>query len=642
MPPLGPLHLGAAARERGHGVRFLDLALLVRRGELPCDDTLIAACAELLLAQEPDVLGLGAMISSMPAALHLAAEVAARRPELPIILGGQGPETVEEAIVARYPAIAAVAVGEAESSFVEWLDALDGDGNLLARSAACDAPGLVVRRDGRPHRTPPRAPAATLDALPPPAWDLAESPRAYAAAAGGGEALFPMDLGRGCTYACSFCTTPVFWGRTARQLSPQRAADAFDRLAQLDGLDCVYVTHDLFTFDRQRVLDICAEKLRRGNTLPWECRTRLDLVDGELLSAMRAAGCRRILYGVESDAPAVLARMNKGGRSASLDVRAALAEAARAGMASILGLMCGVPGEQPEEVEANLQLAAEAAVLDGVSLSLHWWNVTPGNGRAAEAAAADGSGLLLLPGTHADLVRGHDLPAGHVHPAQAALIAADPEVFAAFRVFAPRPTTPLALALLTRNAHLLLEVLPRTLRLLAARRGLSLRALLDEALAQWHAEGGADWAEAHLMQRPAAVAAGVRLAEQHAATRGEPEVAALAHYERALHETADARLLRLPVDPLPLVAAIDAGRLPAADRAASGPPTAAAILFVRQGERVRALALSAFMADVYEQPDDARVVAAWPTASRQQLAQARALLAAALLGHPTRQRTPAG
>src|SRR5262245_59602429 len=113
MPPLGILHAGAAARARGHVVRFLDFALQVRRGELPSATPADAAalagrCAELVLAEEPDAVGLGAMISSMPAALHLAAEVARRRPELPIILGGQGPETVEEAILARHRAIDAV------------------------------------------------------------------------------------------------------------------------------------------------------------------------------------------------------------------------------------------------------------------------------------------------------------------------------------------------------------------------------------------------------------------------------------------------------------------------------------------------------------------------------------------------------
>ena len=643
MPPLGPLHLGAAARERGHRVRFLDLALEVRRGGLPSDDSLVEACAERILAEDPQVLGLGAMISSMPMALHLAAVVKARAPTLPIILGGQGPETVEERVIARHPAIDAVAVGEAEQTFVEWLDALQGrsasshatgngashatdngestvvDGDtLLARSGACDVPGLVVRRDGVPHRTPDRAPVADLDDVPSPAWDLAESPRSYAQAAGSNESLFPIDLGRGCTFTCSFCTTPVFWGRSARQLSARRAADEFDRLAGLDGLDCAYVTHDLFTVDRERVLAICDEKLARGNTLAWECRTRLDLVDAELLTRLREAGCRRILYGVESDSRAVLGRVDKGGRSATMDTRAALRMASEAGMASILGLMCGVPGEQPEDVEANLQLAAEMAVVDGVSLSLHWFNVTPGNGEAADL----GEQLAYVPGLYADLVRGYDLPPGHVHPEQLRMIEADAELFGAFRVYAPEHTTPRALSLLTRNAHLLLEVLPRTLRGLACHRGVSLRELLDETFARWRNEADAPlWVERHVLDRVRAVE---RMADE-AAAFGDPRLAALALYERALFETRSARVVRFEVDPLPLVRAMDTGEAwpekgPSTDRPR-------AVMFTRRGERVRALALSDFLADAASERDDERLLASWPNADAGHLAAARRQLA---------------
>ncbi|MGQ0554157.1 MAG: B12-binding domain-containing radical SAM protein [Planctomycetota bacterium] len=686
MPPLGILHVGAEARARGHAVSFLDLALLVRRGELPAGSpaaarALIPACVERILQAEPEVLGLGAMVSSMPAALHLAAEVRRRRPELRIILGGQGPESVEEAVLARHPAIDAVAVGEADHTLADWLDALGASGTsrtlaAARRSGESEAvwavPGLVLRRDGAPFRTPGRpllrAVDGSLDAVPPPAWDLAEPPAAYAAAAGEAAALFPIDLGRGCTYACTFCTTPVFWGRSARHLSPARAVDELDRLAALGHVDCAYVTHDLFTFDRERVLAICAEKRRRGNTLPWECRTRIDLVDEELLVAMSAAGCRRILYGVESDRPEVLLAMNKGGRAAQCDVRGTLRTAQRAGVASILGTMAGVPGETAADVESNLQLMARAAVIDGVSLSLHWFNVTPGNGQAAvvesarvvvaQAAGAGASAALkLLPGLHADLVRGHDLPAGFVAPEQAALIAADAEIFAAFRVFTPGHTAERRLYLLTRNAHLLLEALPRTARALAAARGSTLLETLGDFLETAAVDygfapgsvpttGTADapgesalFAEPLVLQRAAGVAALAAHARAAAQRLGDPRLAALADYEEALLATDSVRVLRFVVNPLPLVRALDADEpLPPAE----GP---AAVLFTRRGERTAARVIAPLLADVAEGLDAARLAERWPDLPATAFEQARAVLlplvAAPLVTMPTPRATAA-
>ncbi len=681
MPPVGLLHAAAGARAAGHEVAFLDLALLTRRGDIPATtprdaDRLACACAERVAALRPDAVGLGAMLSSMPAALELAAELHHAVPHAPLILGGQGPEQVEEAILARHPAVDAVAVGEADETLADWLDAACGSARPdRPRRAPRDVPGLVVRDEttGAPRRTPPRPLLQPLDRVPPPAWDLAEPPAAYARAGGQACATFPIDLGRGCTYACTFCTTPVFWQRTARHLSPARAADELDRLAAL-GAGAAYVTHDLFTFDRERVLAICAEKRRRGNTLAWECRTRLDLVDEELLAGMAAAGCTRILFGVESDRPDVLRRMNKAGRSEALDVRGALRMVERAGISAILGTMAGVPGETAEDVESNLRLMARAATGRGVSLSLHWFNVTPGNGRAAEAggageaaaggpaagpaaasrdtctpsgeqmvcirhgaaedtpatapdldpAAADrrGSPLRLVPGLFADLVRGHDLPAGHVPEAQRRMIAADPQVFAGFRTFAPPHATPRELFLLTRHAHVMLEALPRTLRALAAETGRTLASLVLESVRDGLAAArDEDREEPLVLGRVVAVRAAGRLARR----LGSPAVATLARYEETLHGTLEPRLDRFAHDPRPLVAAADEE---------AWPPAAAACpvdtLSVRRGDAVRTFVVGSFVADVAAGLEGPALAARWPALDAAGLAAQRTAARAAL------------
>lgn len=679
MPPLGALHLGATARRRGHGVRFVDLALMLRRGELPDDDSLITACAQIIVDAEPDVLGLGAMISSMPATLHLAAEVRRLAPGLPIALGGQGPETVELAVLARHAAINLVAVGEADETFADVLDVLRDESasrQLVSGQELppelLSIPGLALRRSGVPTLTAARPVIADLDHVDLPAFDLAESPAAYAAAAGGGEALFPIDLGRGCSFTCSFCTTSVFWGRQVRYLSPARAADAFDLMASLEGMNgsgCVYVTHDLFTANRQRVLDICTEKVRRGNRLPWECRTRIDLVDEELLAAMKEAGCRRILYGVESDSAPVLQAVDKGGRQGggTFDVRAALTQASQVGMASIVGVMAGVPHESADDVEASLQLMADAAVIDGCSLSMHWFNVTPGNGQGGVASAAHD--FRLIPGLHGDLVRGHDIPAGQVHGVQAGMIANDPEIFAGFRIFAPDWTTPRELYLLTRNAHLLLEVLPRSLKACARARGATLLQTLTELLAAvangahckvadategsgpargarrsgpaqpwWSgacaadsldaelSEHGDPWDELLVLNRGAAVRLASALIAQLAAEADDERLHCLLTYERALFETTETSLRRFARDPLPLVRDMDGGSW-SDNSETSDAQTERAVLFSRSGEVVRAHALSEFLADAHDLTDDQELRSRWPGATDSDVASAREMLA---------------
>jgi anaerobic magnesium-protoporphyrin IX monomethyl ester cyclase len=68
---------------------------------------------------------------------------------------------------------------------------------------------------------------------------------------------------------------------------------------------------DLFTLNKQRVIEICKEILSRKLDICWECVTRVDLVSEELLAWMKKAGCVSISYGVESGSDVVLKAINK-------------------------------------------------------------------------------------------------------------------------------------------------------------------------------------------------------------------------------------------------------------------------------------------------------------------------------------------
>ncbi|MED5330140.1 MAG: radical SAM protein [Planctomycetota bacterium] len=618
MPPLGLLHLGAAARDRGHEPILLDLALFIRRGEIPADDGVVQACVEKILGEKPEAIGIGAMISSMPVTLLLARKIKARDPTLPILLGGQGPETIEDSLLNRHHEIDAIAIGEAEKTFVQWLEQINEPESWI------EIAGLAVRdAQGQPVQAPPRPLATPLDEVPSPAWDLAESPRDYAQAAGDEAAMFPIDIGRGCSYNCSFCTTPGFWGRTARHLSPSRAVDEFDALAALGDVDCAYITHDLFTFDRQRVLDFCEEKKARGNCLEWECRTRIDLVDEELLAAMAEAGCRRILYGVESASPEVLRLVNKGGlaESGGVDVLQTLNIASELGLSSILGLMVGIPGESSEDVEANLQLMARAGVIDGVSLSLHWFNVTPGNGQA------DGleNSTVLLPGITADLVRGYDMPPGKTPEGLADLVASDPEIFAAFRVLDLPHLDPPSGYFLTRHAHVALEIYPRSLRLAARDSSLAevLLRFFDAADHQTLPDlEPTDWAEPGVLDRKSFLhllrSWLIHLGED----RRDEMLLTLLKYETTLWETTGPSLLRLDQDPTLFIRSMDeAAALPDAMEACP-----VSFLFVREGEMVKSRRISSFLADVFEGIEPEKLNEDWPEAKPRHIEQAREIL----------------
>ncbi|TEU14620.1 MAG: radical SAM protein, partial [Anaerolineales bacterium] len=91
-----------------------------------------------------------------------------------------------------------VVVGEGERTFPDLL------ARLFAKDSLIDLPGLAFW-DGRQVRRSGRAPMVDIDAFPP----FAIRHTRFA----------PVEISRGCPYACAFCQTPFFMGGRMRHRS---------------------------------------------------------------------------------------------------------------------------------------------------------------------------------------------------------------------------------------------------------------------------------------------------------------------------------------------------------------------------------------------------------------------------------------
>jgi radical SAM superfamily enzyme YgiQ (UPF0313 family) len=67
----------------------------------------------------------------------------------------------------------------------------------------------------------------------------------------------------------------------------------------------------LFTQERDRVLELCDGIRSRDLSHTFECETRLDRLDTELLTVMQGAGLRAMSFGVESVAESTLKRVGR-------------------------------------------------------------------------------------------------------------------------------------------------------------------------------------------------------------------------------------------------------------------------------------------------------------------------------------------
>src|SRR5204862_3762764 len=110
-----------------------------------------------------------------------------------------------------------------------------------------EIPGVTFRSGGPVVRNPNPEAIADLDRIPMPAFHLYPEldPTAYV----------PLELGRGCPFACTFCSTNDFFRRRFRLQSPAAVIEQMRALRRRYDCRSFDLVHDMFTVDRKRVVE---------------------------------------------------------------------------------------------------------------------------------------------------------------------------------------------------------------------------------------------------------------------------------------------------------------------------------------------------------------------------------------------------
>ena len=149
-----------------------------------------------------------------------------------------------------------------------------------------------------------------LDSLPFPAWHLFERGRhAVGRSIWASRHAFPILSSRSCPEFCTYCPHRI--------TAPYRARSAENVVAEIEALCSRYgesylIFRDpLFTEERERAIGIAEGILRKNMRVRFECETRLDDVDKELIDLLHRAGLDTITFGVESMDPSTLKRVGR-------------------------------------------------------------------------------------------------------------------------------------------------------------------------------------------------------------------------------------------------------------------------------------------------------------------------------------------
>jgi len=296
-------------------------------------------------AIDADVYGFGSICSAYPLTLRIAKRVKEIHPDSTILIGGPQASVVAEVTLKVFRFVDFVLRGEAEESLPIFVDELSHQRRFER------VPGLVFRSILGVQRNGDAPIITNLDALPLPAYHLTGELRGARTAA--------LELGRGCPFACTFCSTNDFFRRRFRLRSPQRVIEDMSVIDSEFGISDFDLFHDMFTVDAKRVRTFCHHMIDSGKGYTWACSARTDCVDQELIELMAAAGCRDIFFGVETGSSRMQKIIDK-----HLDPKRAheiIDIVERAGIQSTISLITGFPEEQWDDLNETVQFFMHSA-----------------------------------------------------------------------------------------------------------------------------------------------------------------------------------------------------------------------------------------------------------------------------------------
>lgn len=334
VPPLGLAYLAGVLERDGYTVRILD-ALAEGLSWRKFEERIKAEGAEIL-----GFTGMSPVIDTTFRAIRIARAYARH-----IILGGPHTTAYKEKVFEQCPEVDIAVYGEAEETFPELLASLNTGGSLTG------IPGIITKQGIGPARKP----IADLDTLPFPARHLLPT-HMYRYPLSPGRRVTTMFATRGCPFSCSFCDTSVF-GRLYRVRSPKNVVDEMEQAARVYGAETIIFYDDLFTVRKPWVLSVCREIVGRGLTVDWKCESRVDIIDEEMLEAMKAAGCSLIAYGVESGNQKTLHYLHK--KTTVEDARRAVRITKKAGIQAMAYFVLGAPVETWEDALTTIDFSIE-------------------------------------------------------------------------------------------------------------------------------------------------------------------------------------------------------------------------------------------------------------------------------------------
>ena len=203
----------------------------------------------------------------------------------------------------------------------------------------------------------------------------------------------PIELTRGCNYACLFCQVSFTQGGRLRHRSIERVEEMASALLAANRRDLRFITPNAFSYlgdgRKPRVEAICELLERLGRlartsggariflgSFPSEVRPEHAAVEDAVRCISGKVANKRIIIGAQSGSERILKLMNRG--HGVSEVISAVETLNKYGFLADVDIIVGFPGEEPVDLEETVRLSELLVSRYKARIHAHFYLPLPG------------------------------------------------------------------------------------------------------------------------------------------------------------------------------------------------------------------------------------------------------------------------
>jgi len=243
-------------------------------------------------------------------------------------------------------------IGEGEETTLELYNAIINNTDVGAVN------GIAYIKNNTVFETKPRTKFKELDELPLPNRDAIPMQKYLDTWKNNhGKSSMTISTQRGCPYTCKWCSTAVY-GQSYRRRPANLVAEEMKMLKDKYKPDAIWFVDDVFTVSHKWLTEFHTEVKKQNAIIPFECITRAERLNAEILQLLKEIGCFRIWIGAESGSQKIIDLMDR--RVDINHVKKMIQDTNALGIETGTFVMVGYPGETMDDINKTIKYLKEA------------------------------------------------------------------------------------------------------------------------------------------------------------------------------------------------------------------------------------------------------------------------------------------